>query len=295
VLRKLGVKLCLGGFALNLLLVLLMLLAGAAWESPNIAFVSPLAEGDIYIADLAHGIAYNLTRHPSADWHPSWSPDGAQIAFASTRDGFVNIYTMTATGRDLRRWTPNQADAISPDWSPDGKKLVFAYSYPVIGSADIYLLDLETAALTRLTENRVLDHAPDWSPDGAQIAFQSNRRGSYEIYIMNADGSAMQQMTEHFNDNALPRWSPDGAQLVYQSNRDGQWDVYLLDVATRSTYSPIDSGGQYMFPSWHDSDNMLYLSRADNGFWVYQHDLDSGETRQIWDGIGTMPAMRPTP
>jgi YD repeat-containing protein len=40
----------------------------------------------------------NLTNHPGHDAQPVWSPDGRQIAFASTRDGNWDIYVMDAKG-----------------------------------------------------------------------------------------------------------------------------------------------------------------------------------------------------
>jgi dipeptidyl-peptidase-4 len=56
---------------------------------------------------------------------PAWSPDGAQIAFVSSRDehSFVGIY-------DLRRnavtWLAPSVDRDGdPAWSPDGKRVVF--------------------------------------------------------------------------------------------------------------------------------------------------------------------------
>ena len=36
---------------------------------------------------------------------PSWSPDGKKIAFASTRDGYSEIYTMDADGKNVKRLT----------------------------------------------------------------------------------------------------------------------------------------------------------------------------------------------
>ena len=35
--------------------------------------------------------------------HPSWSPDGSQIAFESDRDGDYEIYIMAADGSNQRR------------------------------------------------------------------------------------------------------------------------------------------------------------------------------------------------
>lgn len=42
---------------------------------------------DIWIVDLQGGGLTRLTAHPANDWRVAWSPDSAQIAFASDRNG----------------------------------------------------------------------------------------------------------------------------------------------------------------------------------------------------------------
>ena len=42
-----------------------------------------------------------LTAHPAEDRYPAFSPDGQTLAFASRRDGYWNLYALTA-GRDDR-------------------------------------------------------------------------------------------------------------------------------------------------------------------------------------------------
>ena len=47
----------------------------------------------------------NLTRSPSFDRFPVWSPDGRMVAFVSRRDGNQEIYVMNADGSRQRRLT----------------------------------------------------------------------------------------------------------------------------------------------------------------------------------------------
>ena len=58
----------------------------------------------------------NLTRHPSEDRIPAWSPDGNWIAFMSTREGNWNIYIMEANGENQTRVTHHPGVDSSPIW-----------------------------------------------------------------------------------------------------------------------------------------------------------------------------------
>ena len=44
----------------------------------------------------------NLTNNAARDAEPAWSPDGTRIAFASRRDGNVDIYVMRVPAGDSR-------------------------------------------------------------------------------------------------------------------------------------------------------------------------------------------------
>jgi len=90
-------------------------------DRDRLAYVSQ--EGgvaSIWVYDLAQGTQRQLT-HPqgsrgSQDKHPTWSPDGTQIAFWSDRDGAMQLYVMNADGSDLRRLGPEGAKAWDPVW-----------------------------------------------------------------------------------------------------------------------------------------------------------------------------------
>src|SRR5438093_272252 len=95
----------------------------AAGASGRLAFS---AEGDVYAVDADGTGLTRLTTDPADDFDPTWSPDGRQIAFRTTRDGNDEIYVMDADGSHQRNLTNDPADDWSPAWSPDGTRIAYA-------------------------------------------------------------------------------------------------------------------------------------------------------------------------
>ena len=58
-----------------------------------------------------------ITDHPAADRFLTWSADGSKIAFASERDGNMEIYTVNADGSEPTRLTNNTDKDGVPDWT----------------------------------------------------------------------------------------------------------------------------------------------------------------------------------
>ncbi len=117
-------------------------------DGTKIVFMSqePGASGsdpdhNVYVMSADGTGATRLTTAPGEDGWPSWSPDGRQIAFATTRDDcrnstaddclssgdigpFFDLYVMNADGSDQHRVTNKMAQFV--DWSSDGRYLVFS-------------------------------------------------------------------------------------------------------------------------------------------------------------------------
>ncbi len=214
------------------------------------------------------------------DGEPSWSPDGRQIAFASSRDGNREIYVMT--GRSQTRLTNDPADDSHPRWSPDGTRIAFMSRRD--GNDEIYVMNADGSALTRLTNNPAVDINPSWSPDGQRIAFTSTRDGDFneEIYVMAADGSGTTRLTNSPGLDDHPSWSPDGTQIAFMSRRDGNVEIYVMapdgSNPTRLTNNPAVD----FQPTWSpDGQHIAFASNRDGGNWeIYVMAADgSGQTR----------------
>lgn len=62
-------------------------------------------DGDIYTMDPNGSLLRQLTFSSGEDGDPAWSPDGARIAFSSSRDARTHIWVMAADGSNQQRLT----------------------------------------------------------------------------------------------------------------------------------------------------------------------------------------------
>ena len=94
---------------------------------------------------------------------PDWSPDGSRIAFSSTRDGHLEIYSMTYPGGVATRLTNTPVGSShSPAWSPDGSRIAFVSSRD--GNSEIYTMNVDGSDQRRITFDPAADVEPSWQP-----------------------------------------------------------------------------------------------------------------------------------
>lgn len=150
---------------------------------------------------------------------PSWSPDGARLAFACA----TGICTMNADGSEVQQITtpPKGAFDETPDWGPDDQ-ILFTRTYldQPGRSRDIFVTPFPGKTEKRIGHAEPDDSAATWSPDGTRIAFIRGvgegleaPTGGFQLFVANADGGEIQQLTT--DGAARPDWAPDGTTILY--------------------------------------------------------------------------------
>lgn len=174
------------------------------------------ASSVIGIRDLASGTVSFIesTRVPRGQTHlhqPSWSPDGAKLAYhldtqgqGDERPSKIRIEIVNVDGTGLRELPApaGEAKAGDPDWSPDGSLIVFSTMPNREGEGDrngstgIFTIHPDGTGLTDVCGTCLAGGiAPSWTPDGKHILFWGYRTWA----LMDPDGGNM----AHINSSKL--------------------------------------------------------------------------------------------
>ncbi len=250
----------------------------------------------------------------ATDEHPSFSPDGRWIVFASTRDRGdprTSIWIARAQPESLPvRLTEAAAADVDPTWTPAGDAIVFASDRE--GSMDLYRLPVElrggqprASHPERLTDAPTHELAP--SLVGERLVLQVvDATGGHSRIVERAADGALVALTEGPADGS-PALAPGGMVLAYAATRlrvDGgrDLDVIVVDGEGRERPGVALAGSDEGSPAWSADGRWLFATSivrdADGAPLlpaVVHFDTwgRPGELRMLRDVAGAAPRLGP--
>jgi Tol biopolymer transport system component len=204
---------------------------------------------------------YQLTTYPGTDTWPSWSPDGAKIAyFAFSGSWYRHIWVMNNDGSNQVQLTSGNVVDQYQAFSPDGAKIAFTRWGFRGDTTDIMIMDADGSNIQRITFSGIPGliegcyHEPQWSRDGNRLIFtywEGTTAGIIRSWIatMNVDGTNLQVIGR----GESPKFCCNDEKILFTTDHllDGQarialmsadgTDVHILTDGPEDVYADMSS------------------------------------------------------
>lgn len=207
--------------------------------------------GDIWTVPREGGVATRLTTGTGAERNPTFSPDGALVAFSGEYDGNVDVYVVPAAGGVPRRLTAHPENDVPVGWTPDGRRVLFRsqrdnyqpvyrlFTAPVEGGFP------EPLPLPTAFEG-------SYSPDGTRIAYVpvfhwqaawKRYRGGLTkpIWIAELSDSSVEKLPRESSNDFNPMWV--GQTIYFLSDRSGPVTLFAYDTASEKITQIVRNSG----------------------------------------------------
>ena len=233
--------------------------------------------GDIYTVPASGGEARQLTANMAYDYAPVWSPDSKHIAFASAREGSMDVYVSSLEGGAPKRITTNSGNEVPVGFLDHEHVLFSAWGMPSVDN-----MQYPSATYTHIYKVNVQGGRPqlysEWSmrnPDvsrqgvlfedvkGYEDYWRKHQTSSIASDVWLYDGKNYRQLTSFKGENRNPLWAADGKQFYYLSEESGSFNIFKKGLTVQD--NPVQLTHYKDCP-------VRFLSASDNDLLCYSYD-----------------------
>lgn len=236
-------------------------------------------KGDLFLVPTTGGQARQLTSNAAWDGDPIWSPSGKQIAFASEREGSLDLYLMKANGEGLTRLTTSSGSETPLVFLNEEEVLFTSIGLPTVNNRQFpsgtysHLYKVRTCAGAR--PERVSDLSAGnvtIGPNGSMIydaikgyedPMRKHMTSSIARDLWQVTGKDFRQLTHSVTDDRNPVYVPATRNLYWLSEANGTFNVWS---------TTLDAGAQARQLTDFKEMPVRYLTAANDGTLCFSWD-----------------------
>lgn len=219
--------------------------------SPDGTTIAFAYQGDIYTVSAQGGDARQLTTNAAFDSYPIWSPDGSKIAFASDREGALNIYVIDAKGGAPKQLTHAPLKKLPISWldnehvlyqsavRPSAKDMEFpggrwnqVYSVSTKGGRPVMISSMPMESISINAAGQWLYN--DWK--GYEDEWRKHHTSSItrDIWQYSPKTNQYEKLTSFEGEDRNPVWG-EGNSYYYLSEQSGSMNIYKGTVGSAAS------------------------------------------------------------
>jgi tricorn protease len=179
------------------------------------------ARGEIFTVPAEKGDYRNLTQSSGAhDRSPTWSPDGAQLAWLSDASGEYQLMLGDPLGVTTPRAIalPSTTFFSAPAWSPDGTQILLQDNH-----RNLWTIEVTSGKAAKIDSDNYPDPIrqfdPIWAPDSKWVAYSKNLPSHLRaIFVYSFADKKAHQVTDGLADSISPTFDAGGKYLYFMAS-----------------------------------------------------------------------------
>ena len=255
--------------------------------SPDGQTIAFSYKGDLFTVPVTGGTAKQITTNPAYDYCPVWSPDGSKIAFASDREGGINVWIISKNGgvptqittsshyKNVLTFSDNDHVLFSMADMPSRQTII-----PALGKfPQVYEVSIKggrprmytTLPMADVNINRKTGDILYHDIKGSEDMYRKHHKSPIcrDIWMMSKN-KKFTKLTDFEGEDRTPVWTADGKGYYYLSEKDGTFNVW---------YRSLD-GNQNQQITQHKTNPVRFLTASNDGTLCYGYDGEIYTVRQ---------------
>ncbi len=199
----------------------------------------------------------------NGDIHPTYSPDGTQLAFIRERNSVsMYLYVLDLNTGKERQITTEHQSVNGFDWSADGSSLIFGSDKT--GIYKLWQVDLSTGRLSLLPATDYQMVMPRIASNSRMIYAKMQDDVNLWSYTVETGESKAWRSTSELDIN--PSHSPEGDRVAFTTNRSGAFQLWTSHTDGSEARAISDFQGEYInTPRWSPDGKSIIFQGYMNG------------------------------
>jgi TolB protein len=279
----------------------------------------------IYVQPLEGGAAGRVSTGVGRTTCSYFTPDGQRVLFASSHldpnlsqteeeerqkqaedartgrrrryewvfDPYMDLFTASLDGSDLRQLTDVPGYDAEAAYSPDGRLIAFCSTRN--GNRDLYVMNADGTDVRQLTDAPGYNGGPFISPDGKWVIFRSDRKQAemLQIYVIGIDGRHERALTDNVGVNWAPYWHPTEPYIIWTGAdhsdpaKRPNYDLWLMKYEVRE--DGVHPAGPITRLTDHDGADLLPVFSPDGKHLLWTASRTPDRASQLWHADFKLP------